>query len=326
MTIAETGLPGRPNTSCCSRVPNHVGLPGFSAIPQKRSCGAQLARACRVTWSCAPTETPPQSTSTSLAPERAGDHLAGGAADRRRRPPARRQGARRSSPAPGSRGRWSCRSLRRAAPLARLEQLITGGDHRHQRPARAATGSPVPSEAATPSAAGPSVLPGAEHHGAGRGCPRRCGGCRRRRGPARAGGRARRGALHVLDRHHRVGPAGSIAPVEMDRRLQRPDRLAASGVRLATRPPARASRARPPGPRRGPPLRTAKPSIAELSNGGTGRRCAARRASTRPSASSSATDSSPRVQAHCQHQLAGTVYLEQRGGHPRQSVYPSVQG
>ena len=37
VTIAQTGLPGRPNTSVSSRVPNHVGLPGRSATRQKRS-------------------------------------------------------------------------------------------------------------------------------------------------------------------------------------------------------------------------------------------------------------------------------------------------
>ena len=41
VTIADTGLPGSPNASTRrsgpSRVPNHVGLPGLSATPQKDS-------------------------------------------------------------------------------------------------------------------------------------------------------------------------------------------------------------------------------------------------------------------------------------------------
>ena len=45
-------------------MPNSVGLPGFSATPQKRSSTPSSASAAR-TWSCSPTDTPPQSTSTS---------------------------------------------------------------------------------------------------------------------------------------------------------------------------------------------------------------------------------------------------------------------
>ena len=45
-------------------------------------------------------------------------------------------------------------------------------------------------------------------------------------------------------------------------------------------------------------LRTAKPSIAELSNGGTAASLRSSRDSTRPSASSSGTDSSPSGSAH----------------------------
>ena len=45
VTIAETGLPGRPKTSVSPRVPNHVGRPGRSATRQKTSSHAEGLRA-----------------------------------------------------------------------------------------------------------------------------------------------------------------------------------------------------------------------------------------------------------------------------------------
>ena len=66
MTMAETGLPGSPNTSFGPATPNQVGFPGFSATPQKRSSAPTDARAS-FTWSCSPTDTPPEMHTTSPA-------------------------------------------------------------------------------------------------------------------------------------------------------------------------------------------------------------------------------------------------------------------
>ena len=66
MTIAETGLPGRPRTSTPLRAPNHVGLPGCSATRQKR-CSTPSRASAGLTWSCGPTETPPETTTRSAA-------------------------------------------------------------------------------------------------------------------------------------------------------------------------------------------------------------------------------------------------------------------
>ena len=66
VTIADTGLPGSPNTSVPSRVPNQVGLPGWSRTPQNRSSTPSSASA-GFTWSCGPTETPPLTQTTSAA-------------------------------------------------------------------------------------------------------------------------------------------------------------------------------------------------------------------------------------------------------------------
>ena len=43
VTIAETGLPGRPKTSVSSRVPNQVGRPGRSATRRAAQAAARLA-------------------------------------------------------------------------------------------------------------------------------------------------------------------------------------------------------------------------------------------------------------------------------------------
>ena len=65
-TIVESGLPGRPNTSVSPRRPNHIGLPGLIRTRQNTSSTPQASNA-GLTWSCGPTETPPETTSTSPA-------------------------------------------------------------------------------------------------------------------------------------------------------------------------------------------------------------------------------------------------------------------
>ena len=67
MIIADTGFPGSPNTSVPSGAwPNHVGLPGFSRTPQNRSSTPRAASA-GFTWSCGPTDTPPEPITTSAS-------------------------------------------------------------------------------------------------------------------------------------------------------------------------------------------------------------------------------------------------------------------
>ena len=63
-TIVDSGLPGRPNTSVSPRRPNHSGLPGLIRTRQKTSSTPQSSNA-GLTWSCGPTDTPPETTSTS---------------------------------------------------------------------------------------------------------------------------------------------------------------------------------------------------------------------------------------------------------------------
>ena len=67
MTIAETGLPGSPKTRPPpGEIPNQVGFPGRSATPQK-TCSAPSSSRQGRTWSCSPTETPPQMTVRSAS-------------------------------------------------------------------------------------------------------------------------------------------------------------------------------------------------------------------------------------------------------------------
>jgi hypothetical protein len=66
VTIADTGLPGKPKHKVPARAPKKVGLPGRSATPQKTSSTPSAANAGR-TWSCGPTDTPPVAIATSAA-------------------------------------------------------------------------------------------------------------------------------------------------------------------------------------------------------------------------------------------------------------------
>ena len=52
--------------ACSPRTPNQVGLPGRSRTPQKRS-STPSSRSAGFTWSCGPTETPPETITTSAA-------------------------------------------------------------------------------------------------------------------------------------------------------------------------------------------------------------------------------------------------------------------
>ena len=65
-TMLDSGLPGSPNTSVEPRRPNHIGLPGFTRTRQKTSSTPHASNA-GLTWSCGPTDTPPETTSTSPA-------------------------------------------------------------------------------------------------------------------------------------------------------------------------------------------------------------------------------------------------------------------
>src|SRR3954453_17291778 len=72
-TMLESGLPGRPKTSVAPcppdgevvvvRRPKNSGLPGLTRTRPKTSSTPHASNAGR-TWSCGPTDTPPETTST----------------------------------------------------------------------------------------------------------------------------------------------------------------------------------------------------------------------------------------------------------------------
>ncbi len=179
VTIAETGLPGSPKTRVSPRVPNQVGLPGFNATPQNDSSTPSSASA-RLTWSCSPTETPPQSTTTS-------ESSAGAIAAR---VASRSSGAGpgddhlRARPLGQGRDRVGVRvaNAARAHLLAGLEQLVAAGEDADARAAAAGDGGRAErGEDAELRRAEPGALRRARSPPAG--CPRRHGACRARPRP-----------------------------------------------------------------------------------------------------------------------------------------------
>src|SRR5438067_3906089 len=70
VTIAETGLPGRPNTGRPAMEPNVIGFPGRMSTFQRWSSAPALTSASR-TRSSSPTDTPADDTSTSASRPRA---------------------------------------------------------------------------------------------------------------------------------------------------------------------------------------------------------------------------------------------------------------
>ena len=243
-TTADTGLPGRPNTSVGSRVPNQTGLPGFSATRQKRSSTPSVASA-GLTWSCGPTDTPPETATTSASSSApASDRLAWPRDRRapprralpRRRPPRPARPARRrcccgSGPGPGRlRARRARRRWRAPPPADGARTARRPGPPRRRwraRPGRA----PCRRSARASPRAGP---------------PRRRG-CWRA-GPHRSRGRPRRRVPATCSTGTTLSaPAGTAAPVEM--RIASPSPTAAVAGRPACDSSTTRS-SRPAGPAR----------------------------------------------------------------------------
>ena len=226
VTIADTGLPGSPKTSAPGAVPNHVGLPGLRRTPQKTSSTPRAASA-GFTWSCGPTDTPPEMHTTS-APSRASrsaarlrsrssgivpaqHHLGSGALGLRREA-----------------HRVRVADLARPERLAHLHELVARAEHRDPRAARAQhlahaqrgehaqlgrpEGDPRPQD----HLARRDVLPGAPHVGARDGL----------RHAHVAVGRLRR-----LDGHHGVRAGGDHRARGDDHRLPGPQRALGRAAR-----------------------------------------------------------------------------------------------
>ena len=262
-------------------------------------------RAIRRTRSCGPTETPPELTSTSAASPRSSaarcarlvvgdradplDECARGLERRRQH---RARSTRRSDRARASRPA-------RAAPYPVL-RTATAGRRVHSDLAR-----PLPLRA--------------------RRSARRRAPCRPRAGrspstdvaSARPDVRSGRNGIRDLDRcclvrqHARSARRRRLPRARRPRSRSPSPRRARAGGRRAGR---RRSGRRPAGGRAVSPARTAKPSIAELANGGRSTRAATSSASTRPAAASTGTRSASSGAAQGEHAREGVVDGEQRSG------------
>ena len=203
----------RPAPARRARRPNQVGLPGRSATPQK-TCSTPSAASAGRTWSCSPTETPPETTVSSpverprerrrgrvavVGDDLGADELRAGALDQRRRPSTRSSCG---SPPGRSGSPGSCSSspvvstVTRGAP--RAGDLAAADRGEHPELGRARARSPAAS----------TVLAGAR-------CPRPRGGCRAGLdlGP---GPRPRSAPPSVSStRTTASAPSGTIAPVEI---------------------------------------------------------------------------------------------------------------
>ena len=257
--------------------PNQVGFPGFRAMPQKRSSAPTDASA-PFTWSCGPTDTPPETHTTSAAASArssaatVASRSSGTCSTSSTRAPARAACAAsavalESRIWPGPRGRpggTSSSPVTRTATRGRAPQLTRSR----------------PSEASTATSAGPSSVPAASTSS-----PLRTSSpARRTFAPAAVSGTCTRPSDSATRSTGITAsaPSGIWAPVEMRMASPRPsDREAGRPARDS---PTTASSA-------AGPATTAKPSIADASNGGRSWGLAMSSASTRPSVSDSGTSS-----------------------------------
>ena len=277
VTSADTGLPGRPKTTLGPRVPNQVGLPGFSATRQKSSSTPSSASA-GLTWSCGPTDTPPgrsRHRPASSARPRVSTVWARSS----------RTISRAITRAPA---RWACAARAYALELriwpgasgrAGLDQLVAGRQHRNARERRRTGPRPGRARPARPARRGPGrrprVAPARRQDVLARPAdvrpPPSAGRRRGRRWPARVPPPRRRPRPRAPPRRSRCAWPGRRAGAPARARL-------------------RATRRRPAGRRRR--CRRARSRRAPTSRTAACPRCWPRpRRATRPSASGNATRS-----------------------------------
>ena len=275
MTIADTGFPGSPNAGTGPAIPNHVGCPGRIATRQKCSSTPSEANA-PFTWSCSPTDTPPdthtmsESASARESATRVASAESGTVSLNTTSPPAR------ATWAPTVSGfelqiRPGAGSDPGGASSSPVASTATRGRRAH-------AAAPRPTLASTPSSAGPSSVPWVSTV-----VPARTSSPARRMFAPSSGvpTSTRPPAISVRSTGTTVAaPSGTTAPVEM--RIASPASSAPANGCPARDSPTTGRAPVAPGP-------TAKPSMAELSNGGTSTSLCTSSASTRPSASATGT-------------------------------------
>ena len=255
-TPARRAAPRRTTAAC----------PGLWATRQNTS-RTPSASSAGLTWSCGPTDTPPDETTTSAAAIAAGEGALGGRRGRRARSPADDHlgaGPRRLG---GDRGRVRLVDLARLERLPGRHQLAAGGQHRDPRPVATSPRS-QPDAAIAASTAGVSTPSRPRPPGRRRRCRRRPAGC-----SAPGAGRSATSpscSSRVLDRHDRVGARREAArPWRCRRRLPGRQRgRAGRRRRRGTRSAAARRPARPRAPRSrpSPRWRTAAGSTAAITS------------------------------------------------------------
>src|SRR3954468_12056517 len=277
--MADTGLPGSPNAYWSSRTPNQNGLPGLSRTRHRSSSKPSSSRA-GFTWSCGPTETPPemQRTSACASASVSDATVAAWSSPALRRSTSSAPARRASAPIATAFESWiwpgpsGCPAGTSSSPVA---TMASRGRFAHEAWAS-------PSAASIPSSAGPRSAPARSTR-----APRwRSSPARRTFAPGCVSGTSTSSPVVVT---RSIGttasaPRGITAPVEM--RTAAPGWSSPSNGCPACDSPTTGSR--PPGP-----ATTAKPSMADESNGGSSKSLTTSSARTRPSASSTETVSCP---------------------------------
>ena len=216
-------------------------MPGRRATRQK-TCSTPSPASAGRTWSCSPTETPPQ-TIASVAVERPPSASRVAVAVVADDPRPRELGAR-ALDQRRDRVRVRVADRARAQRLAGLLQLVAGGQHRDPRPDRAARPRRGPTEASTPSSAGPISAPGGDHRLPGRDVLAGAADVACPASTATRTSTASAPAVGVLDPDDGVGALGTIAAGRDRDRLARPERPRRRDGRRATRrPPSSSGRA-----------------------------------------------------------------------------------
>ena len=240
VTIAETGLPGSPKTSVpAAATPNQVGLAGLQRHPPEDLLDAERGERRLDVVVLADRDA---AADRPRARRRAPRSIAARVASRSSRTCVDRARARRPRARRQRRRACSALELRIAAGPQRRPGLAAARRRwsaTATRGRRAQATGPTPTDASTPSSAGPEPAPAREH------------ASRRPRCPRRRGGRCRPASTAACDLDRRSpppsvsstrttasAPSGITAPVEIA--------IASPGAERATRPGARrATRRRP---------------------------------------------------------------------------------
>ena len=234
--------------ACRRAVPNHVGLARAQRDAPEDLVHAEASSA-GLTWSCGPTETPPERTTTSASSRAAAMACARGPLGVAHHADAQDLGARQRRQR-GQRHPIGVVQLPVLQRAPRLDELVARGQDDDPGPARAAQNGPS-GGTQTPSSAAPRRVPaGTTTAPRSRSSPGDAGGCpgrgRRRRSPSRPA------AWRTRPARRRRRPRGPPRPSRCERHRRRPRRRSQGPRRAPHRPGAGGVRQGRSGPRSRP--------------------------------------------------------------------------